>query len=94
MEKGLNLASKCNPTNQCWNPDLSRVLKHFYSYVIILKYQLRKKPNVSCEMNTPSGGQGFCCLIPIRGNGNHEDSCCTSPYVGVIFAIKALRVSL
>lgn len=57
--KGLNLASECSPTNQGWNIELSRALKHFSSYVIILKYQLGEKANVICEMNTTLVARDF-----------------------------------
>ena len=82
MEKGLGLASEV--ILQVKARILNQSPKTFFCLCDNFKISAEKekkktKTNVSGEMNMPHGGQGFCCLIPIRGNGNPEDSCCTSP---------------
>lgn len=45
--EGLHLTSECSLTNQAENIELSRALKHLASFLIILKYQLRK---IKCQL--------------------------------------------
>lgn len=94
VERRLNWASECSSTNRGENPELSSVWKHVSSCVIILKYQLRKRQMSAVKWIPLLETRDFAVWFQLEVMGVVRIRAVLLLSIGVIFAIKALRVSL